>query len=199
MEKNYKLEKEYTIPFEVFKKAYDAFQKKNVYPKSYIFMGLFLIIAIIYIFAAIESPKNTLAYVLILISLGLAFREWYNPKKIRRNLLDAVQALGEEKYRLCIDDEWIEISTITEDSVENSDDETKNSDEESDNEEDQETDMPEDYPESSRIPINSEITVQEYDQFFLLHIKKRMFYIIPKEGFTEYELEIIRELNLKTV
>ena len=45
MEENYKLEKEYQITPEIFDKAYRSYQKKFVYPKSYIFMTLFLTLA----------------------------------------------------------------------------------------------------------------------------------------------------------
>ncbi len=200
MDNNYKLDKEYKISFEIFKKAYDVFQKKNVYPKSYLFMGLFLVIGIIYIFAAIEDPSNKLAYILVFLSFALAFREWYNPKKIRRNFLDAVRELDEDIYRITIDDEFVEISTLESGNVENSpeNNEKLSDDEGSDNSENDD-DFEDEQPEVSKIPINSELSVQEFDEFFLLYIKKRMFYVVPKEGFTEYELEVVRELTLKTV
>lgn len=184
MEENYKLEKEYTISYDLFRKAYREFQKKNVYPKSYLFMGLFLVIGVIYIAAAIEDPSSTLSYVLIFLCFALAFREWYNPRKMRRNIVDTVREMGELRYGLHIDDENVEFSTLPIDDVENSGDDEDNE--------------PEELPEATVIPINGELSVQEYDEFFLLYQGKRNFYIIPKEGFTEYELETVRELNLRS-
>jgi hypothetical protein len=189
MEENYRLEKEYKIPYETFKEAYTLFQKKNVYPKSYLFMGLFIVIAIIYIAAAVKDPTNKLAYVLIFLSLALAAREWYNPRKIRRSILDTIKSenLEDVVYKISVGDEYVDISTLPQENVENFD----VSPEENDDAQD------ENPPEASRIPINSDLSVQEYEKFFLLHIRKSMFYVVPKDNFSEDELEIIR--NLQTI
>ncbi len=192
MEENYKLEKEYQIPFEIFKDAYSSFQKKYVYPKSYIYMGLFLIIAIIYIAAAIKDTSNTLAYVLIFVCLALAVRKWYNPRKVRRNLLDTImtEGLENEVYKIGITDEFVDISTLPHENVENSE-ESEVFDGEVDGEDSDEYED-EASPEKSRIPINSNLAVNEYERYFLLHVKKSMFYVVPKDGFSEDELEIFR-------
>lgn len=184
MEENYKLEKDYVIPFDLFRDAYHEFQKKNVYPKSYLFMALFIIVAVIYIFAAVKDPSNNLTYVLIFLCLALAFREWYNPRKLRRNIVDTVREMGEVRYKLQIGDEWIDISTVQEEVVENS----------GENEED----IEEELPEKSRIPIDSNLSIQEYDRFFLMYSGKRVFYIVPKNDFSENELETVRELKLRS-
>ena len=52
-------------------------------------------------------------------------------------------------------------------------------------------------PEKTRIDINEDYQPLEYDDFFLLMQGKQMFYIIPKEGFTEPEIEIIRNTGKK--
>lgn len=184
MEEIHRLEKEYTIPFDLFRDAYRAFQKKHIYPRSYIFMGVFLLIAVIYIAAAWQQPSNKLAYLLIFISLALAFREWYNPRKLRRNIVDAVKEMGEIRYRLEIGDEWADFSTIETENVENS----------VESEENQSGPEEDEAPEKTRIPLDSSLSVEEHDRFFLMFSGKNMFYIIPKESFSEAELEIIRSL-----
>lgn len=189
MEENYRLEKEYKLSHDIFRDAYREFQKKNVYPKSYIFMALFLVIAVIYIIAAIKDPSSTLAYILIVICIALAVREWYNPRKARANMIEAVKALGEVTYKLGVGDSYVDISTINTANVENSaEDEEEISDE---NEELQ-------LPEKTRIPLDNNFSVQEYSEFFILYSGKEVFYIVPKAGFTEYELELVRELNLQS-
>lgn len=187
MEENYRIKKEYTISYDLFRKAYHEFQKKNVYPKSYLFMGLFLAIGVVYIAAAVKDPSNRMSYVLVFLCFALAFREWYNPRKMRRNIVDTVRAIGELRYSLRIGDENVEFSTLPRDDVENS----------GEGSEDAEEYEKEELPESTVIPINGELSVQEYDEFFLLYHGKKSFYIIPKEGFTEYELETVREINLR--
>lgn len=187
MEENYKLEKEYGISFDLFRKAYHEFQKKNVYPKSYLFMGLFLAIGAVYIAAAVKDPSNSMSYALVFLCFALAFREWYNPRKMRRNIVDTVKAMGELRYSFRIGNENVEFSTLPVHDVENSGEESEDTEEYEE----------EELPEATVIPIN-EISVQEYDEFFLLYHGKKSFYIIPKEGFTEYELETVRELNLRS-
>lgn len=187
MEENYRVEKEYTVSFDLFRKAYHEFQKKNVYPKSYLFMGLFLAIGVVYIAAAVKDPSNRMSYALVFLCFALAFREWYNPRKMRRNIVDTVREMGEMRYSFRISSDNVEFSTVSDDDVENSGEEPG----------DEEEYAPEELPEATVIPINGELSVQEYDEFFLLYQGKKSFYIIPKDGFTEYELETVRELDLR--
>ncbi len=47
MEENYKLEKEYTIPYSLFRDAYRDYQKLYVFPKSRIKTVLLAVLALI--------------------------------------------------------------------------------------------------------------------------------------------------------
>lgn len=185
---NYKLEKEYKVPAETFREAYLAFQKKYIYPKSYIFMGLFIAIAVCFIVAAAKDPSNYLVYLLIMVCLAFAAREWYNPRKIRRSLTESVKSLGEPVYKIGIADDHIDISTVSgspEASVEDTAEEADDDDET----------VAEPLPEKTRININEELEILEYDRFFLILSGKTMFYILPKEGFSEEELTVIRKIK----
>lgn len=181
---NYKLEKEYKISFELFREAYLAFQKKFVYPKSYVVMGIFLLLAVNFIAAAVKDPSNYLVYLLISVCIALAAREWYNPRKLRSNLSDVMREIGEPLYKIGIGDNFVDISTI----------------EEPDRDISEETavDIPDEIdplPEKTRINIDEKFKVIEYDRFFLIFSGREMFYILPKEGFDETELELIRSLH----
>lgn len=50
-------------------------------------------------------------------------------------------------------------------------------------------------PEKSRIPFDENFSVLEYEKFFLMFSGKTVFYIIPKENFSENETEILRNLK----
>ncbi|MBR4628490.1 MAG: YcxB family protein [Ruminococcus sp.] len=187
MEENYKLVKEYKVPHETFKKAYKAYQKKFVRTKSIIFTLIFLILAADFVYAAVKAPDNRLVYLLIMVCIALAFREWYNSKRIYQNICDSYKALGEPLYRIAIGEEQIEISTVS------------TPDEDTD-EEDAEEDIPEENelsPESSVIKLDEDYGLLEYDEFFLLMQGKAMFYILPKKGFSEEELETVRSTGKK--
>ena len=190
MEEKYKLEKEYSISANTFREGYLAFQKKYIYVKSYIFMGIFTLLAADFIYAAVKDPKNYFAYLLIVICLSLAFREWYNPRKIRRSLVDTVKELGEPIYKIGVGESFVDISTVSvPDGIEEETGEGETESDESSVSEES------DLPEPTRIPADEKMNILEYDEFFLLIYGKAVFYIIPKENFEEKELEVIRNIK----
>ena len=190
MEEKYKLEKEYSISANTFREGYLAFQKKYIYVKSYIFMGIFTLLAADFIYAAVKDPKNYFAYLLIVICLSLAFREWYNPRKIRRSLVDTVKGLGEPVYKIGVGESFVDISTVSvPDGIEEETGEGETEPDESSVSEES------DLPEPTRIPADEKMNILEYDEFFLLIYGKAVFYIIPKENFEEKELEVIRNIK----
>jgi len=190
MEEKYKLEKEYSISANTFREGYLAFQKKYIYVKSYIFMGIFTLLAADFIYAAVKDPKNYFAYLLIVICLSLAFREWYNPRKIRRSLVDTVKELGEPVYKIGVGESFVDISTVSvPDGIEEETGEGETEPDESSVSEKS------DLPEPTRIPADEKMNILEYDEFFLLIYGKAVFYIIPKENFEEKELEVIRNIK----
>ena len=50
-------------------------------------------------------------------------------------------------------------------------------------------------PEKSRLNTKENYSLLEYDEYFLLMQGKEVFYILPKAGFSEDELEIIRKTS----
>ncbi|MCR5708238.1 MAG: YcxB family protein [Ruminococcus sp.] len=183
MEDKYILEKEYSISADMFREAYRAYQKKFVYPKSYFFMAIFLILSADFIYAAFKDMSNYFAYILIVICLALAFREWYNPRRIRRSLVETVQEMGDLVYKIGVGDSYVDISTVSApDGIE---------DEDGGESEDM---AGEDVPEPTRIPVDGKMRLLEYSEFFLLLYGKQVFYIIPKKGFDEKELDVVRKL-----
>ena len=183
MDEKYILEKEYSISADTFREAYRAYQKKYVYPKSYFFMAIFLILSADFIYAAFKDTSNYFAYILIVLCLALAFREWYNPRKIRRTLVETVQDMGDLVYRIGVGDSYVDISTVS----------APDGIEEEDGEKSEDT-AEEEAPEPTRIPKDDKMKLLEYNEFFLLLYGKQVFYIIPKEKFSESERDIIRKL-----
>lgn len=186
MDEKYILEKEYSISAGTFREAYRAYQRKYVYPKNYIFMAIFLILAADFIYAAFRDTSNYFAYILIVLCLALAFREWYNPRKIRRSLVETVQEMGDPVYRIGVGDSYVDISTVS------APDDLGDGDEVTDDEPD--SSEGEAAPEPTRIPKDDKLKLLEYSEFFLLLYGKQVFYIIPKENFSEPERDIIRKL-----
>ena len=167
---NIKLKKSYTIPAEIYRESYKAYQKKYVYPKKWAFFAVFLILAVNFIYGAVKAPDNLLAYLLIMVCLALAAAQICNPVQVRRRILETIAGMGETVYSITIADEYVEIST------ESFDGES------------------EDYeiPEPARRHRDGNLTVLEYDSFFILMYGKEIFYSVPKADFTENEIETIR-------
>lgn len=188
MEENYDLEKEYTVPPDLFDKAYRTYQKKFVYPKSYLFMGLFLFLAADFIYAAVKQPDNTIVYLLIVICLAFAFREWHTPRFARMRTVETVRDMGNPVYKIGVGSGFIDISTV-DDGIEEEEEPEIIPDEETDDEADEDIGL----PEKTRINTKDNYKLLEYEEFFLLLQDRKIFYILPKTGFSEDELEIVRK------
>ena len=106
------LQREYSIPYALFAKAFTVFQHKFVYPRCWITTGLLAVVIAIYTRAALQDPTNTLTYLLIFACLAVICIQWYNPKKIRRQLLNAIRELGDESYRLTVRQDGLTIGTL---------------------------------------------------------------------------------------
>lgn len=207
MEENYTLEKEYAVSPDIFDKAYKSYQKKFVYLKSYIFMGIFLLLAADFIWAAVKNPGNTLVYLLIVVCIALAFREWHNPRFIRRRLYETVRDMGKVVYKIGVGDGFIDISTVDDgtsgddedgedgDSGKNAEEASAENAEDTEENDDISPETEELMPEKSRLNTKENYSLLEYDEYFLLMQGKEVFYILPKAGFSEDELEIIRKTS----
>ncbi|MDE6781335.1 MAG: YcxB family protein, partial [Ruminococcus sp.] len=151
-------------------------------PKANITDLSFMILPGAFIIAIVHAASQYFAYLLTTVCLAMAVRQWYNPRKLRRNLFETFQAMGETVYKISVGESYADISTVCIQNVENS----------------VETDgdyEPEPLPEKSRIPFDENFSMLEYERFFLMFSGKTVFYIIPKENFTENENDILRNLK----
>lgn len=179
------LEKSYQIPFALFKSSFTAFQKKFVYPKTYLTMGLLAVIIGIYAYFVVngaDSQRPMYCTVILVCAVLIGF-QWYNPRKIRRNLMLAVREIEQDNYRIRIYPGYLEIGTIL------PPEDTSGQDSDTDNLFD---DTPEDNFSGTRIYYNKNLHITEYPDFFMIYQTKTMFYVLPKSAFSEEELEIMR-------
>ena len=178
------LEKQYQIPFDLFRNAFIAFQRKFVYPKTYAIMAVLAVVIGIYAYFIIyggENANRSLYCIIILFCLVMMAFQWMNPRKIRMNLMEGVREIEDDQYRLRIFPEYLEIGTI----LPPEDKEAAGADELFD-------DTPEEDFSGTRIHYNKGMHMIEYPAFFMIYQQKTMFYVVPKAAFTEEELEIMR-------
>lgn len=175
--------KRYSIPFEMFEEAYTVFQKKYVYPRNMVMIILLIILAIGNIVnICVGRASGTISYILVMACLALAAINWYNPKKIKKNLMSSIKGIENDVYTLDILSDKLIIGTVIE-PVENEEKEPEEYEEVFG-----ETEKPEEI-ESSDIYINNTLRVTERKDFFMVYIKKSMFYVIPKNVFSDEEIK----------
>lgn len=179
-EENIKLVREYSLDTDILRNGCIAYQKKYVYPGAFLKAVGFLVLAANFVYGIVNGPTNTessiIAYLLIMLCLGIACIVLFNPLKQRRSIIDGfLEMESKPVYRLTVTDKNIGISTVSEVVP--------------DDAEDDEVEAPEDCV----FPIDN-ITVMEKDKFFLLMYAKMIYYIVPKENFSEDELEIVRNI-----
>lgn len=184
MEEEIIIEKKYSIPYEMFRRAFETFQKKFVYPKSTIMSVILVIAAIVNVINITKGNGSALGYVLALACLALAFSNWYNPKKIKRNLMESIKGIEGDVYRIKLMPEKLIVGTVLEpveeekpkEEYEEVFEDTEASEEISD----------------SEIYLTRNVIVIEKPDFFMVYLKRAMFYVIPKKDFSEEEITVMQ-------
>ena len=179
------LTKQYHIPYEMFRNAFIAFQKQYVYPRSYVLMAVFLLIAGVYGYCVVEGTEQQrpIYCMIVMFCLVLAAFQWFNPRKIRRNLMEAIRGLEEDLYEFRLYPEYLEIGTIL------PEEELSQEQQEAD---DLFDDTPQENFSGTRIYYSNALKVTEYSEFFIIYMKKSNFYVLPKKEFSEQETELLR-------
>ena len=183
-EKNLLMEKQYKIPFDMFRNAFIAFQRKFVYPRTYAVMGVLAVVIGVYAYFIVYGGENVnrgMYCMIILFCAVLMALQWVNPRKIRIKLMEGVREIEDDEYRLRIYPEYLEIGTMlpSEDAAQSETDALFE-------------DEPEEDFSGTRIHYNKGMHVTEYPAFFMIYQQKTMFYVVPKAAFSEEELEILR-------
>ena len=182
MEDEALVKKRYSIPYELFGEAFTVFQKKFVFPRNRIMSVLLLIFAAGNVLNIMYGNGETIGYVLVLVCIALAFINWYNPRKLKRNLMESVKGIENDVYTLTIYPERIVIGTVLEPEKEKEPEEYE--------EVFGEIPVKEDIADTE-IYLNKNVKVIERKNFFMIYIKKSMFYVVPKETLTQEEIEIM--------
>lgn len=179
------LTKQYHIPYEMFRSAFIAFQKKYVYPRNYLLMAIFLLIAFIYAyFTAVGTEQQRPLYcMIIMVCVIMCGFQWYNPRKIRRNLMESIRELEQDLYEFRLYPEYMEIGTILPE--EDLASETQEADALFE-------DVPAENFSGTRIYYSKALKITEYREFFIVYMVKANFYILPKKAFSEEEIEVLR-------
>lgn len=177
------IEKNYSIPFELFRKAFNDFQKKYTYPKTYAILAIYAVIVVFQLVSLAVGKQNVFSYIIIVLCIGLMFNAWFNPKRIRRNLLNAVDEIETDVYFFRLSEACVSITSYAKDEVS------------CQNEDDIQTAVPSVERESTLLYLkNSYLSVVEKDDYFMIYQSKAMFYIVPKSAFSQQELLTVTDI-----
>lgn len=185
--------KEYNIPKEMFGDAFRDFQKKYSYPKNIIMTAVFLIIAAMYTVSLVRDPSNSVCMMIIIVCLFLSAGIWINTLVIRKNLMSAVEGIENDIYKADVYEDRVVISTS------DMPDENEKESVESEKSEDdffaeKEAGGSQNGPAETVISfVNDSVEILEKKDYFIVYLVKRNFYVIPKQIYTDDELEILRK------
>lgn len=167
----------YTITVNEYEAAFREFQKKYVYPKSYVMTAGFAIILVVYIWQLIKDPSYQIAWFLSIVSLFSIVFMWYNPHKIRKNLIKSIGHIKDDRYTTEISESGIKIS------VEISETDETNEDVEIE-------------PTFISYELDSPEVI-ENNEMFIVYLKKKMFYVIPKRDIDDGQRRILSDVFIE--
>lgn len=179
------IEKKYSIPYDLFGRAFNAFQKRFVYPRNNAMAVILLIAAALNVVSIVKGNGSALGYVLIMVCIALAFVNWYNPKKLKRNLMESIKGIEGDVYRLKLLPDKLVIGTVLE--PESAEEKPKEEYEEVF----EDTPCPEEIADTD-IYLTRDVYVMDKPEFFMVYLKRAMFYVIPKKDLSEEEIMIMQ-------
>lgn len=153
----------YPIDISYYREGFRAFQQKFIMRRNYLLMAFFAVLLVSFVISAVRTPDNRMQYFLMVLCLAGIFILWYNPRKQRRMVLDAVHELEGERYTSMCDGNVLRIQTVMQEETQ------------------------EQIPET-RILLES-AWVRDMEYFYLVCDGKRMFYIVPKSAIAPEEEE----------
>lgn len=195
----------YSIKFEEYEQGFKSFQQKYVYPKNIVFSIIFFIVILLYAQQIFIDVKNGMSWILMGVCIAFVAILWYNPYKIRRNLMKSISEITEDEYKMEIYSDRVIIYTITERplEIEHEVDANDINAELIVNENGELIEKSDDFNnEIEPKTINFEYDLPEIlekKDMFIIYLKKQMFYIIPKRNLFPEQCNNIRDIFRKNL
>lgn len=169
IEKEPVLSFEYDVKNEEEERAFLAFQKKFVYAHNWKITAAFGVVAVLFIVSIVRNPSGYLNWVLAFICIAIIVLTWYNTRRIRKYLMQALKPLEDDKYVFTLYDDSFKIETLpTEEDF---------------------TPVPPRIVGFEDISLN----VLENDEMFIIILKKETIYVLAKRVMNEQQQETLRK------
>lgn len=165
---------EFNVKNEEEDKAFLFFQKKYVYKKNWIKTAGFGILAVGFAISAYRDPSMAVNYMLMGVSLAAIAAIWYNTKKVRQSLMEALKMLEDDRYIFSLYEDCFVIETIISE---------------------------EEKSEEGFVPIKPNIEklsdenldITEHDDMFVIIVKKETIFVLPKRCMNEEQIKMLSE------
>lgn len=105
------LQKEYSIPPHMYDSAFKDYQRKFIYPINYILTAILAVIAIAGI-VMVATGKSAVFVVLSLICVAVIVGIWLNTSNVRKNFVQDVAKVKDERQTVQFFDEGIVVTII---------------------------------------------------------------------------------------
>lgn len=165
---------EYDVKNEEEERAFIAFQRKFVYAHNWKITATFSIVAALFIVSIVRNPSGYLNWVLAFICLAIIVLTWYNTRRIRKYLMQALKPLEDDKYVFTLYDDSFKIETLPT---------------EEEKQEENFTPVPPRIVDFEDISLN----VLENDEMFIIILKKETIYVLAKRVMNEQQQETLRK------
>lgn len=200
---------EYTIKTEEYITAFVAFQKKYVYPKNYILTAIFAAIAILYGNQIYVDPSYSIAWLLIGMCVLFVAQMWFNTYRVRKKLATSIKEIADDKYTTNVFENGLRISTVFGDVSESAStdtaveavpvqENTELAEKKPDYDDyDNYDNIVEEVPPKEIFFDRDKPNIISAEGMYIIYLKKRMFYVIPKRALSESDSTILSELFAK--
>ncbi|MBQ8514707.1 MAG: hypothetical protein IJ496_04860 [Ruminococcus sp.] len=165
----------FQISYDMYQEAYKTYQKRFVYPRNRLFQLILLVLSADFAYHGAMDPDRPMYFMLLLVCISLMMILWYNPRKMRRNIMDVVREIEGEEHIFSMDENKITFRMVPSERLQ---------------------DVPEeglpDYA-PTEIYYTKELRVIEKEKFFLICKGKQLFYVLPKYALYDDQTIIVRE------
>lgn len=153
--------------------AFLLFQKKFVYKKNWIKTIAFAVVAALFLISIARNPEQAANYIFATICVAAIFIIWYNTKKIRTSLMEALRLIEDDKYIFSLYEDSFKIETILAETKDENGEEIA--------------------PVEPRVVSfdGTALNIYETDNMFVIIIKKDTIYVLPKRCMNENQQDIL--------
>ncbi len=164
----------YQISYDIYSEAYKVYQKYYVFPKNRILQLILLLLAVDFGYHGAVNPDNKLAFFLMALCAAFICALWYNPRRMRRSIMDVVREMDGDEYVFSMDDEKMTFCTVPPELIQDVPDK----------------EIPPARP--TELYYTKELHIVEKEKFFLICRGKQEFFVLPKYALYDNQTEIIR-------